>query len=67
MSPDYRKEGFIPLEYDSDEYESDESSDVRVYIHSVADCYASAMALGGHFEGSDLEDYLSSEGEWDSC
>ena len=67
MSPDYRKEGFIPLEYDSDEYESDGSIDVGVYTHSVADCYASAMALGGHFEGSDLEDYLSSEGEWDSC
>jgi hypothetical protein len=67
MSPDYRKEGFIPLEYDSDEYESDESIDVGVYTHSVADCYASAMALGGRFEGSDLEDFLSSDGEWDSC
>jgi hypothetical protein len=62
MSPDYREEGFIPLEY-----ESDESIDVGVYTHSVADCYASAMALGGRFEGSDLEDFLSSDGEWDSC
>ena len=60
LSPDYRGEGFVPLGSDSDE-------DVCVYTHSVADCFARALAREDEFCFSDLDELLSSsDGEWES-
>jgi len=60
LSPDYRDEGFVPLGSDIDE-------DVCVYTHSVADCFARALAREDEFCFSDLDELLSSsDGEWES-
>ena len=60
LSPDFRGGGFVPLGSDSDE-------DVCVYTHSVADCFARALAREDDFCNSDLDELLStSDGEWES-
>ena len=60
LSPDFRGGGFVPLGSDSDE-------DVCVYTHSVADCFARALAREDDICNSDLDELLStSDGEWES-
>ena len=54
LSPDNRGEGFIALS-DSDS----ESDEACYYAHSIADCFATALAPSEHFQHSDLEELFS--------
>ena len=54
LSPDNRGEGFIALS--DSESESDEAC---YYAHSIADCFATALAPSEHFQHSDLEELFS--------